>query len=280
MDSIFRITVITSTPSSLSLGAPLTFIAHASLLNDSTPNNNADTLIARIVGSFDPNGKSVNRPDSVVSGKEMIYTVDFQNTGTYSARNVVVIDSISSELDMSTFKLISGSPTLPRVTSKDGRRLIFDFDNINLPDSKTNEPLSHGQFVYSLFSKNKLPIGDVINNTAYIYFDFNLPIVTNTTVNIIGEKTKLYTYEITKDNDVLVYPNPTTQNINIILANTNNAWTISVTDVLGREIYYHSTAINENNISIDLNSMPGIYFMKIINMTTYQSKVEKIILRK
>ena len=34
-------------------------------------------------------------------------------------------------------------------------------------------------------TKNDLPEGTIIENTAHIYFDFNPPIITNTTKNIL-----------------------------------------------------------------------------------------------
>jgi hypothetical protein len=55
------------------------------------------------------------------------------------------------------------------------------FDNIALPDSTTNEAGSHGFVQYSVRAKAGLPNGAQIPNTASIYFDFNLPVVTNAT---------------------------------------------------------------------------------------------------
>lgn len=57
----------------------------------------------------------------------------------------------------------------------------FEFNQIWLPDSTTNEPESHGHLSYRI---NEIPtnaIMSIIENTAYIYFDWNEAIVTNTT---------------------------------------------------------------------------------------------------
>jgi hypothetical protein len=40
--------------------------------------------------------------------------------------------------------------------------------------------------VYSIKLLNNLPIGTQIKNTAYIYFDFNEAVITNTTVNTLS----------------------------------------------------------------------------------------------
>ena len=56
-----------------------------------------------------------------------------------------------------------------------------------LPDSNVNEPASHGFIKYSIKKYNTVGIGSVIKNTAYIYFDFNAPVVTNTVVNTVTD---------------------------------------------------------------------------------------------
>jgi hypothetical protein len=52
-----------------------------------------------------------------------------------------------------------------------------------LPDSHINEPASHGWLMYRIKLKDNLALGTQITNTASIYFDYNAPVVTNTTLN-------------------------------------------------------------------------------------------------
>jgi hypothetical protein len=54
-----------------------------------------------------------------------------------------------------------------------------------LPDSTTDEPGSQGYVIYRIKPLPTLAFGDVIENTASIYFDENPPIVTNTTFHTI-----------------------------------------------------------------------------------------------
>ncbi|MDR3678846.1 MAG: T9SS type A sorting domain-containing protein [Flavipsychrobacter sp.] len=279
VDSIENILISTSTSTSVSLGTALNFSATAPLLNDYAPANNADTLLTQVVGSFDPNGKTVNRPYKMIPGKEMIYTVNFQNTGTYPARNIVVVDTLSPLLDMSTFRMISGSPKLPVVTSKDGRRLIFKFNNINLPDKKSNEPASHGKFVYAISAKKTLSLGDTINNTAFIFFDFNSAVVTNTATNVISKKNGLAVPAMVREQDVQVYPNPTSGNINIIVPATANDWIVSVVDIAGREIYSQAEVGGRTLLSCYVKAVPGIYFVKIANAATGEVTVKKLLIK-
>ena len=66
--------------------------------------------------------------------------------------------------------------------TKVGNKIMWEFTNILLPDSNVNEQASHGFVAYRVKPKNTLVIGDSIQNSASIYFDFNLPIKTNNEV--------------------------------------------------------------------------------------------------
>jgi hypothetical protein len=73
------------------------------------------------------------------------------------------------------------------MTINDGK-CLFTLRNINLVDSTTNEPGSHGYIVYKVKPKPTVALGDIIKNTASIYFDYNLPVLTNTeTTTIVSE---------------------------------------------------------------------------------------------
>jgi hypothetical protein len=50
-----------------------------------------------------------------------------------------------------------------------------------------NEPASHGYVKFRAKQRPNIALGSVIENRAGIYFDFNEPIITNTTYHTIGE---------------------------------------------------------------------------------------------
>ena len=67
-----------------------------------------------IVGSYDPNDKLVSPAGFtdqhyVAPGTRMEYTIRFQNTGTFMAFTVKVIDTLSADLDVATFEMMSAS---------------------------------------------------------------------------------------------------------------------------------------------------------------------------
>ncbi len=125
-----------------------------------------------------PNGY-INLTDSVLT-----YIIRFQNTGSAKATNIYIVDTISSHLDMSTLNVLGASNAFSYTYT--GNRVKFTFSNINLPDSIGNQAGSKGWIEYQIHQSKANDTGTVIHNTAYIYFDFNSPVITNTTTNTIG----------------------------------------------------------------------------------------------
>ena len=149
-------------------------------------NNNLLSQCFTVVGSFDPNDKSVYPTSTLdISGNRWLtYLIRFQNTGTADAEHIYITDTLSASLDWSTFNLLSSSHQPHTQVYNDGL-IKFSFPNIHLPDSNTNEPASHGSVQYKIRAKDSLAIGITIENTANIFFDFNAPVITNTTSNTI-----------------------------------------------------------------------------------------------
>ncbi len=152
--------------------------------------NNVENWSLLVDGPYDPNNKTVSPQGLDDDGKitleqnELTYTVNFQNTGTAPAKNVFIIDSLSQYFDIASLRVIESSD--PMTTAYyDGPILRFDFENINLPDSASDPEGSKGWFIFSVNLKDSLPFGTQIMNNVDIYFDYNAPIRTNTTLNTI-----------------------------------------------------------------------------------------------
>ncbi len=177
------------TPVSTTLGSAVELSAKISpTVGDENPTNNFDRISTTVVGSFDPNDKSVSpknySPDSLLAGVPLVYTVRFQNTGNYPASFVTVLDTLSENLDWKTLEVLAASHDYSWKIS--GRGIVeFNFEGINLPDSVANEPESHGFIKFSVKPKANLSLGDFVANTAFIYFDYNDPVVTNTVKSTI-----------------------------------------------------------------------------------------------
>jgi uncharacterized repeat protein (TIGR01451 family) len=167
------------------IGDILPFVATISpLTGDITPADNRFALEQVIVGSYDPNDKTCLEGRAIhisKAGEYVHYLVRFQNMGTDTADNIVVKDTLSSNFDWNSVELLQTShPCTLRQTK--GNILEFIFKDILLPAKIQNEPASNGYVLFKVKSKSTLIIGDSLANSAAIYFDFNPPVITNTTI--------------------------------------------------------------------------------------------------
>ncbi len=144
-----------------------------------------------IVDSYDPNDKAVSpggiTPDRYTPGNQPLdYLIRFQNTGTDVAYKVIVTDTLSEHIDIASLQMgASSHPYRMSVTGKGRPVLTFTFNNINLPDSTKDKAGSNGFIQFNVRPKDNLPVRIRIENFADIYFDYNEPIRTNTTLNTI-----------------------------------------------------------------------------------------------
>ena len=136
------------------------------------------------IGSYDPNDKSiyidgVADAEVINETSEIEYLIRFQNTGTDTAFTVRIEDQLSEDFIHSSLSPVAASHDYEWTVNRN--RLVVTFNDIDLVDSIRNEPASHGfvKFKVSL-SANRPQPGEVVENQASIYFDFNEPIITNT----------------------------------------------------------------------------------------------------
>lgn len=143
------------------------------------------------IGSWDPNDKQgfplgYGSEHYIRPGTEIEYLIRFQNTGTDTAFQVHILDTLSAWLDPATFR--PGTSSHPYRYDLFGTGILrFDFNDIMLPDSNVNEPASHGFVQFSIYPRDTTPLETVVENQAAIYFDFNDPVYTNTTRHKLGE---------------------------------------------------------------------------------------------
>ena len=282
------------TPTNIPLGTPILFkdtVSYAppltNWLNDYTPWNNVNYLNPLVVGAYDPNFKEVypkgegengiiQRADSTLD-----YMVHFQNLGTYYAQNVVVLDTLDPDLDWKTLHPIYQSHPCTVTISEDGVAK-FEFRNIVLPPKEWNEAASNGMFTYSIKTKKALQNGTQFKNSAAIFFDFNAPIITNTTVNTLVEYVDTENTATVKQNSFVLYPNPATQTLTIYI-NSEKAipnTTLNVLDMYGRIVLNQRLSLPKDSeiINLDITSLPAsVYFVQFdANSQTATQKFVKI----
>ncbi len=149
-----------------------------------------DVHHSQITCGYDPNDKLVQPLNSdqinyTLFGETLHYTVRFQNTGTDTAFNIRIVDYLDPDLDWTSFRVTAASHDYYVLLDQQSGEVEFFFDNILLPDSTTNQVGSHGFIQYDIQPEGNLPENTAITNEAFIYFDFNSPIQTNETDNVM-----------------------------------------------------------------------------------------------
>jgi uncharacterized repeat protein (TIGR01451 family) len=225
---------------------------------DADTTNNVYDFCYNVVNSYDPNMKEVY-PVNVLPGYEdwFTYTIHFQNTGNAPAFNIRLRDTLDTQLDLNTFEVLGYSH--PANVTVSGNILTVRFNNIMLPDSTTDYEGSMGYFQYRIKPLPNLPNGSQINNTAYIYFDYNAPIITNTTANNFEFPVKLSSI-VSSENSFSLYPNPS--NGIFTFKDTKNLNTVEVYSILGEKI------LSQTNLkTINLSGFSkGVYFARVNGM--------------
>jgi len=244
------------------------------IAGDADTTNNIKYYSSPVVNGYDPNIKSVYPVGKCDVGyieqdQLLTYTVQFQNTGNSEAINLAIIDSLSLNLDLNTVRVVGKSheqwtEVLP------GNVLKFHFDNINLPDSTTNEPASHGYVIFEVKPVSTwLNQNTEIANLADIYFDFNPAIRTNEVSNLIFQNGDLETYnclgagvnENSNNGLVVVYPNPTSSDITIEFGIEVTNATLVFVDIQGKEVLRQSS-VNGKQVVVELGQLTnGVYFL-------------------
>lgn len=223
-----------------------------------------------MTGSYDPNDKTVlpkgegQFGDIDISEDELLYRIRFQNTGTDTAFTVRITDTISPLLDLSTLELVGASHNYDFDIIAPGNVLQWTFNNILLVDSTTDEPNSHGSLYFKIAIKETKSLGDIISNSADIYFDYNLPIKTNTAYSRLGDlktTTKLVHTSISNE-QMTIYPNPTTEVIFVTLKNKSHDAYLKIFDVLGNNVFEQTLTTESTEIRV--SQLPtGIYIVEV-----------------
>ncbi len=245
--------------------------------------NNTYSLCLPVVNSYDPNIKEVMPAGEGIEGfipastEKLTYTIHFQNTGTAPAINVNIIDTLEANILPNTMHILDASHAMtPEWLNSN--TIKFNFNNINLPDSTTNEPQSHGYVRFEIDMVQGLAPGTEIKNKAEIYFDFNSAIITPYAVNTIESPVFASVNNVNNNLSVSVYPNPTKDIVNFKLAQNVGEATITLVDLSGK-IVYTDVILSESKLTLNLSDLSkGIYMYKIYENNTGNSNIGKLII--
>ncbi|MGG5208817.1 DUF7619 domain-containing protein [Chryseobacterium sp. MIQD13] len=265
----FNVNPPTHPSNPVNIGDQLNFSASVTPLSgDAHPSDNEFAYQQTVTGSFDPNditcleGNQI--PISMV-GKDLHYIINFENTGTAPATNIMVeMDVNPDDFNISSLQLQNTSHgTYTKIT---GNKVEFMMKDINLAASQ------HGNITLKIKTKAGLVSGESVSGKANIYFDYNFPVATNEAVTVIGG-TVLQTLESNEKSSVNVYPNPTKGDVNI--ESDSKIRSVEVYDAQGRLIQ-KQTGINGEKTKISIyTAASGVYYFKVI--TEKDSFMKKVV---
>ncbi len=242
--------------------------------NDCSLWNNTVTDVSPITSSRDPNEKHSTPYGGIYFGQDSIinYTINFQNTGSASTHFVIVTDTLDPNLDYKTVVSTGGSG--PFKFNNANGILTFTFDPLILTDSATDVNHSMGFVSFMVKVKTGTPIGTTIHNTAYVFFDYNSAVITNTVVNEVS--TPLGLRNMRGAMNVSVHPNPFEESTILSFTNTtHDKFTLALYDLTGNLVRTMTGSDAQFLIAKDGLSA-GVYMYKLTNQNTKLSAQGKI----
>ncbi|MEY4835846.1 MAG: hypothetical protein RI980_1961 [Bacteroidota bacterium] len=240
--------------------------------------NNAFSNAQVVVASYDPNDKMESHGNSIQfnqfsANDYLYYTIRFQNEGTANAINVKVQDLLDSKLEETSIQMISASHGY--IMERINNQISWKFDYINLPPALSNEELSKGYVCFKIKLKPGFAIGDIIPNTANIYFDTNPAIVTNTFNTQFVSALGNLAFETS---NFLLVPNPASNFVQVYLQNNSESIkSIVIYDILGKKVK-EVTEVNAREIQINTSELSkGLYLVEITSDTLIK-QIKKLVI--
>ncbi len=233
---------------------------------DCDSSNNRLHFSETVIGSHDPNAKTVQPADNIfVNDSVLTYTIYFQNTGTDSTWFIVIKDTLSDNLDPKSVKNIASSHPYTDFKISGNGILTWTFNPLRLVDSITNPHGSEGFITFTVKKKATIPVGSIISNTAYVYFDYYDAVITNTVSDTVRRNvTSISNNEIENGISVKAYPNPFNDLTHVVVNGINVKYDFELFDVTGR-LMNRVPSVTSNQFELHRDGLSsGVYFYRIL----------------
>jgi hypothetical protein len=275
----FYVTMTVPTIPTVALGDVLTNVVTISAPADDVDlDNNSFSNAQIIVGSWDPNDKMESHGGKILiteyePSDYLFYTIRFQNEGTANAEFVIIEDELHDQIDETSIQMVNASHNY--IMTRVENDLKWEFRNINLVPKIVNEEASNGFVLFKVKLKPGISVGDIVPNTASIFFDFNPPIITNT---FDTEFIPLLSSPSFLNGNFEMYPNPTSSTVQLSLYDANETIKkVNVYDLLGKQIM---SVTSEAPIqTLDVSPLTsGMYMIEITtqnNLTSVKRLMKK-----
>ncbi len=230
---------------------------------DSFDYNDVDTLCKIVLGPHDPNFKESFPSEKVLEPIEKIdYTIHFQNLGTSDAVNVTIVDSLDLRMPVAYIRVTGTShPESYNLRVRDNV-LYWDFIGIDLPPKEEDEAKSMGYVAYEAVVKEGFSNpGDRLTNKAYIYFDFEDAIITNTAIVELDEHVfGGWPLPDSIENEMVCYPNPFLESFCVTGIKPDTEYTLY--NSFGQAVK-RGVASQGQQIQVSQELAPGLYILSV-----------------
>ncbi|PCJ66943.1 MAG: hypothetical protein COA58_05685 [Bacteroidetes bacterium] len=207
------------------------------------------------------------------------YQISFKNYTNDTVRTVYVIDTIGLNHSMSYIQEVGGShpyttAIYPGLPGTDIGILVYTFNNIDLhpnPEKYSDKVASFGYISFEIGLASGLNDGIMLSNKAHVVFDYYEQEETNRVFALVDAD--LLSTKTIERSDLKVYPNPTTNILNVDLPDFIMSFDYSITSISGQQIGTSSSTTK----SIDVSGLSnGVYFMEIVsNDVSYRTRFVK-----
>ncbi|MBI1194117.1 MAG: T9SS type A sorting domain-containing protein [Bacteroidetes bacterium] len=232
--------------------------------------NNRDWEGHWVRAAYDPNQKTVEPaglgPGYVADTTEWLtYTIEFQNTGTYPASLVRLVDELPAQVLPESLEFLGSSHEPVVLHLENSHTAVWTFDPILLPDSSSDLLGSMGYVKFRVRPLPDLDLGTVIRNRAQIYFDFNPPISTAFTNTIWGipETNAVAEALNSPPPALLIFPNPATETAYVFNI-PDQAVLLSLVSSTGNVLFSKRQTLGQQREELSLANLPNGYYYVLI----------------
>jgi len=223
--------------------------------------DNRRWMVQRIVGAYDPNQKT-SWPEKIVKvgTRELRYHIEFENTGNDFARRAEVIDSIDKKLPLHEMVFVSSSHSDKMRIIVKNNVIHWVFEGINLAGATPEKKGGTGYITFKAKIIDNWPTNYTINNKAYIFFDYQDPIVTNVAWVSQKDTTVDIPILINTKEAFKVYPNPANQSLTV--ENKSESFIkAEILNILGQKVKAFELS-SKQSFTLPMEDLAiGIYFL-------------------
>ncbi|GAB4254266.1 MAG: hypothetical protein Kow0027_20270 [Saprospiraceae bacterium] len=206
---------------------------------------------------------SIDSAGTVVSdGDFLYYKIFFRNTQNDTVFNLVVKDTLDSNLNFESFKFEASSHECDIVVSDQGV-IQFVFEDINLPPMVKDPAGSQGYVAFSILPAEGIPDSSLILNRAQLFYGMDPVIFTNyTNTRLILDEVSVTVGKYPDHSNILIFPNPSTGTIFIDVNQSLQGANVAVFDLNGKIVQKGKLTNGSGYIE---GLQPGFYFVRVFN---------------